>query len=305
MNKRAFVSGIFRHEPKRTGIDLQNAIAGHSGDRTEVYKIVGRKELLLSYFYPPDWNPERKYPAFFMIHGGSWSNHGILDDQQQWAGDHLGFLARYFAQRGIVCVSIDYRLMQDLGQQEHYHLIDLYEDCADAVSHVLNHTEENHIDKETMFVLGESAGGYLAGALATFCYYKTFSFRGAFLVNPILDFTEDLKWAEWVPEHSAHPVIAGMTLDERKHFLSPLCQIRSNTCPVVLLHGDSDTLVTQEQSQRFYSTMIGIGRSAQLHILKHTPHAFLLAEYKVECRPACEIAIEVIEQDLAALIKRS
>ena len=86
------------------------------------------------------------HPTIFFIHGGGWSSRMIFNDQEEWAGDHLGYLARYYADKGYIGVSIDYRLLQDMGQKERFQLIDLYDDCRDALDYVLERAGVYGID---------------------------------------------------------------------------------------------------------------------------------------------------------------
>ncbi|MEG1662270.1 MAG: alpha/beta hydrolase, partial [Clostridiales bacterium] len=148
-------------------LDLSNAIARHSGDQTRVYKQLGDQKLLISLYNPPCFSKNQKYPLLMLIHGGGWSSRRVFDDQTDWAGDYLGFLGRYFADRGYICASVDYRLLKGDGGQPGYELMDLYDDCADATAYLKENAEKLCIDVERTAVLGESVGGHLAAALVT------------------------------------------------------------------------------------------------------------------------------------------
>lgn len=132
----------FFHKLKNNDIDLTNAIAGHSADQSIIYKKVNGEPVYLGYYFPPKYDRTRKYPTFIFIHGGGWASHKIFDDQPHWQGDYLGYLARYYADRGFLCVSMDYRLIKENGQTAGYELIDSYEDCCDAMDYIQRHAEE-------------------------------------------------------------------------------------------------------------------------------------------------------------------
>ncbi len=53
-----------------------------------------------------------------MEDGGGWTSRTVFEDQRAWAGDHLGYLARYYADKGYISVSIDYRLMRENGEAD-------------------------------------------------------------------------------------------------------------------------------------------------------------------------------------------
>lgn len=256
---------IFYETPKHTGMDLSQSIQGHTADEVLTYKTVSGQLLLLACFYPPDYQPERSYPAIAMIHGGGWSSQKIFDDQSGWAGDHLGFLARLFAMRGFLAFSIDYRLLPNAS------LTDMIEDCRDAVAYI-----KQRFALETLDLLGESAGGYLAAAVDAFLGKP--QFRHLILANPITDLTLD-RWGEFAPEGAD------------KAALSLVLHVSAQCSPTLLLHGEADTTVSPEHSLRYHDAMQKAGVPCDLLLLENTTHAFLLAEYYKDIA-ACETALE-------------
>ena len=258
---------IFHETPKHTELDLSQSIHGHTADEVLTYKTVSGQPLLLACFYPLDYRPERRYPAIAMIHGGGWSSRKIFDDQSGWAGDYLGYLARLFAMRGFLALSIDYRLLQDAS------LADMIEDCRDAVAYI-----KHRFAPETLDLLGESAGGYLAAAVDAFSEKP--QFRRVILANPITDLTLD-RWGEFAPEGAD------------KAALSPALHVGAQCSPTLLLHGEADTTVSPGHSLRYHAAMQQAGIPCDLLLLKNTTHAFLLAEYYKDTA-ACETAIRWI-----------
>ena len=282
------------HELEEIDIDLTDAIAGHSADQCIIYKEVDEEPIYLGYYFPKDYERTKKYPTFVFIHGGGWSGHKIFEEQPHWQGDYLGYLARYYAEKGFVCVSVDYRLTIADRQKEHYQIIDCYEDCCDAMDYVLSHADEYGIDVNDMYLLGESAGGHLAGAVATFHYDRRYAFRKVFLINAITDVLHT-TWNVAVPQNSRHKALKQLTLEERGAFLSPLYQVDDKIGDVVLIHGESDCCVLPEHSRKFYERMLTLGKNCDLHWIEGTNHAFLLAEYTTEIQ-ACKIGIEIINE---------
>lgn len=293
---------VHYHKLNEEKADFQAAVARHSADKTVIYKEVEEQPVRLGWFFPKQFELKKAstgklptYPLFVMVHGGGWSGHKIFEDQSCWQGDYLGYLARYFADRGFVCVSVDYRLIREDGQAPGYGILECYEDCCDAMDFIFSKAEECGLDKERCYLLGESAGGHLAGALATFHYDRTYSFKKAFLVNPITHFED--YWGRFVPTVSKHPHLAPLTLPERKKFLAPLSQITGNTCDVVLIHGEEDTVVSPEHAKAFYDKRKEFPGECKLHLIEKTGHAFLLAEYTKQLE-ACGIGIRIIEENL-------
>lgn len=282
------------HVLKDVDIDLSDAVLRHSADESIVYKVVDGEPIYLGYFFPKDYDHTLRYPTFVFIHGGGWEGHQVFADQKHWQGDHLGFLARYYAERGFVCVSVDYRLIKECGQREGYGLIESYEDCCDAMDYVISHANEYGVDVNRMYLLGESAGGHLAGAVATFHYDRRYSFRKVFLMNPITDLSDEV-WGRRVPAKSNHEVLRSLSVEERARFLSPLSQVDGDMSDVVLMHGASDRIVSPSHSERFYHRMCELENSCDLHMIEETGHAFLLAEYMSDLT-ACKMGIEIINE---------
>ncbi|MBO5069857.1 MAG: alpha/beta hydrolase [Roseburia sp.] len=289
---------IYKYPLENQKLDLSEYTAAHAGDKTVQYKTVDGMPICLSYYYPNDYNSSNKYPVFLFIHGGGWASHKIFDGEQGWQGDYLGYLARYYAKKGFVSVSIDYRLSSPDGQAEKYQIIDCYDDCADAVDYILDRASDCGIDTENVFVLGESAGGHLAGLVTTKYNRPGFQLKGSFLVNAITDLEGDIQWKERVPKKSAHSKLAKMPESEYAKYLSPLYNVSENTCPVVLIHGEQDSVVALAHSEGFYQRMEELKRECELHVIESTNHAFLLAEY-TDNLAACKTGIRIIDQWLS------
>lgn len=284
------------HKLEEVDIDFTNAVLRHSADESIIYKEVNGEPVYLGYYFPKNYDKTEKYPIFVFIHGGGWASHRIFDDQTQWSGDYLGYLARYYADRGFLCVSIDYRLAIENGQLPGYEIIDSYEDCCDAMDYIISHAEEYGADTENMYLLGESAGGHLAGAVATFHYDRRYVFQNVFFINAITELF-DKTWFTRVPKESRHKEMATLNMKEKARFLSPLYQVDDAIGSVVLIHGEADSCVLPEHSKKFYQRMCELSKPCDLHIIEKTNHAFLLAEY-TDNLTACKIGIDILNQYL-------
>ena len=290
---------IIYHKLEEVPMDLTEVISGHSADQVVDYKTVNEEAIRMGFYLPADFGqyatePDKKHPIIILIHGGGWAGHQIFPEQAHWQGDYLGYLARYYAEKGILGVSIDYRRIKENGQLPEYGVLECYEDCCDAIDYIIAHAEEYHVDINRMYLLGESAGGHLAGALSTFHYDRRYQFNKVFLLNPVTDMNARL---EKVPAHKENILLADMDLKQRATFLSPLFQADADTNDTVLVHGACDTVVDQEQSFRFYERLKELKRTCELHIIEETGHAFMLPEYYKDTR-ACRIGIRIIDQIL-------
>jgi gluconolactonase len=115
----------------------------------EVYAQDGDRKLLTDIFVPSGKGP---HPAVVVIHGGGWLN-----------GDKTKFraLAQTLAVRGYVTSAIQYRLGHEAkfpkGAQ----------DCFASIRFLRDHAAQYSLDPERIGVVGGSAGGHLAGLMAT------------------------------------------------------------------------------------------------------------------------------------------
>ncbi len=114
------------------------------------YATYGERELQLDLFEPKD--QEGPLPAILWIHGGGWKNG---------TGKGGAKMARYFAERNYVAVSISYRLSGEAPFPAHI------QDCKAAVRWLRANAKQYGIDPERIGATGHSAGGHLAALLAT------------------------------------------------------------------------------------------------------------------------------------------
>lgn len=117
-------------------------------------------DLDLDLYQPIDADNRKLHPLLVLIHGGAF-----------YAGDKsdTGFpeMAEYFAQRGYVVASINYRLgfwpWCNSVDRAGFHAV---QDANAAVRFLLNNKEEYRIDTANIFVAGSSAGAVTALNLA-------------------------------------------------------------------------------------------------------------------------------------------
>ena len=71
------------------------------GER-HTYKAIGERELSVYITKPADWKPGDSRPSIVFFHGGGW----VKGKPGQFT-EH----SKYLASRGLVCVQVEYRLM--------------------------------------------------------------------------------------------------------------------------------------------------------------------------------------------------
>ena len=216
------------------------------------------EQLRLYFVCPKAWQRSDSRPAIVFVHGGGWSN-GTAD---QWFPQ-----CRYFALRGMVAVSVQYRLRSKRADVN-----GCLADCKSAIRYLRGHAKELGVDPQRIAVLGESAGGHLVAALGTidgFDHPEDDLFISALpdaliLLNPITDLTT--KWSR--------------SFGDKAMALSPLHHVSRKTPPTLLLHGDRDNGVDiSKHSRAFRDKMKTLGRPSKLVVLEGAGHAFGVFQY--------------------------
>ena len=244
--------------------------------RFRIYKRIAlpnrlHQQLRLYLVYPEQAKPTDRRPAVVFIHGGGWGG----GDADQWFPQ-----CRYFALRGLVGVSVDYRLKSDTTT-----IAQCVIDCKSAVRYLRRHAAELGLDPDKIAVVGESAGGHLAAAVGTVEAYNeqgedlTLSAVPSALVllNPITDLT-----TPW-----------GKSLGDKAESLSPLHHISQHTPPTLLIHGDADRVVDIRHARAFHEKMLALGNRSRLVVFAGAGHAFAVFKYG----PDASTARAIIEID--------
>ena len=221
--------------------------------------------------FPPADLPGEARPAIVLIHGGGWVSGGA---------DVFFPHARYFASRGMVALSIDYRLIKPEGPG----MQECVDDCRAALAYIRSHAAELGVDPAKIAVMGDSAGGHLAAVLGTIPGGGQLP-AAMILCNPIVDLT-DPAWISSViggpalekkaPPEARIPTPAQTELAKA---LSPQFHVRPNLPPTLLMHGTEDHVVNPDQIRRFAEAMTTAGNRCDLDMLDGARHAFILPKY--------------------------
>jgi acetyl esterase/lipase len=218
------------------------------------------------------------YPTILMIHGG-----GFLDGSLQT----LSPLARAFQREGYAVVNITYRLVPD----------GIYpapiEDAFCALAWVGANAREYDLDLARLFVLGESAGGYLATRLATEddpadylfgCPNTTLGdvrLRGAVVYFPIIDFNADdfqpIGGALGNALFDGPDALRQPVTDERREQLddiNALNDIDGSEPPFLVIHGTQDSLVPPSQSSLLVDALKAADVPADILFIRDADHGF-------------------------------
>lgn len=256
-----------------------------------VYRGIDGRDLRIFIFTPASSDAPR--PAVVWFHGGAWRG-----------GSPEVFFphARYFAERGLVSISVEYRLItpEALGVA----------DCVDDARAALRFIRENAvslgIDPARIAAGGDSAGGHLAACLATVPGGDAASRPAALLLyNPVLDLTVG-DWIRFVLggarlnlKGAAQPAATPEEL-ARAAALSPVLHVAANLPPTLLVQGADDKVTPPLFAERFAAAARETGARCDLQLLPATGHAFVVPRYKFP-EPVVAEAIRSADRFLASL----
>jgi acetyl esterase/lipase len=231
------------------------------------------------------------FPTILAIHGGGFT-----------AMDKLLYreIAGHFTGLGYAFLSANYRLAPAFSYPAQVE--DVF--CALAWAHANSTTYG--IDDERIFVLGDSAGGYLAAMLGTIDTPSDYRgncphalpasdwIEGVVVFYGFYDFTsidgypkldrEQALQPYWGAEYDEIPV---GTLAE----MSPMSWVDGTEPPFLLIHGMSDDTVPSQMSEEFAAALEKAGVDVELLLLE-ADHAFILQPLS---SPANSRSLEAIE----------
>lgn len=225
--------------------------------------------------YKPDVAAQGKVlPVILYIHGG-----GFVLGKPEMADDYLAELAE---ELGALIVAVDYRLAP-----EHPFPIPL-EDCYTALGWLFQNPHNLNIDTRKLVVMGHSAGGGLAAALAVLARDRgTYPFAAQVLIYPMLDYrtgTADSPHKNsttgtigWKPEPNLfcwNCLRGNHVLDDEKiGWFSPAMQTDlSGLPPTYISVGALDLFL--EEDVAFALRLSRSGIAVELHIYPGAPHMF-------------------------------
>lgn len=220
-------------------------------ERDLVFRRVDGEAVTADMFRPDD---EAIYPLVIVIHGGAWS----AGDKWQ-VGDH----ARELAQAGFVAVAINYRLAPA------HPLPEQIDDCRAALVWAVSQAEKWKADPSRVCLWGYSAGGHLAGLLATDPQPGEPAIRVVVAGGAPCDF----EFLSLDSPGLAH-VLGGTRAQIPNVYLqaSPIEHATPETPPFFFFHGATDALVPPACSRRMYERLRELHVESDYHLVPKRGH---------------------------------
>lgn len=217
-----------------------------------VYKKPAEGELTLHGFFPPDWKATDKRPVVVFFFGGGWKNGAYTQFVPQ---------AEYFASRGIVAFSADYRI-----ESRHKTTPDkCVEDAKSAIRWVRANAGKLGVAPDKIIASGGSAGGHIAACTALVEGFDAATDpkgvscvpAALLLFNPALNLTRPIKDAQG---------------DDIAARISPTRFLTPKAPPTWLVYGDADAAL--EQGKEYAKAAKERGVSVELLLAPSQPHGF-------------------------------
>lgn len=248
---------------RRPGVRLHSHIS---------YSDAGKRNLLD--IYHPREPREGGFPVLLQVHGGAW----MIGEKEQQALP----LMYHMAERGWLCVAINYRLSPRAAFPAH--IIDVKK----AIAWIRENIARYGGNPDFIAITGGSAGGHLSSLAALTPNRQEWqpgfeqadtTLQAAVPFYGVYDFTDrhDIR-----PEMSMEKLVADRvmqcTLEENPGLWdagSPLSHVSADAPPMFVIHGTHDSLVWVEEARAFVSAQQAVAsRPVAYAELPGAQHAF-------------------------------
>ncbi|WP_372798663.1 alpha/beta hydrolase fold domain-containing protein [Pontiella sp.] len=246
------------------------------------YKQVGKRPLKLDIYLPPSGKPE-KAPLLYYVHGGGWA----AGSKDKGGLPLMRPVFEQVAEKGWVCVSIDYRLCR---KNSGVLMRDCVVDAMDGLRFLKRHAQQYGIDPDRIVVWGDSAGGQLAQML-TLADPKLFPGDEALAGFDVVpkagiswygptDFTDlnlfKTDLSDKNPDRFGFRITGrdgGFEMfPEEYKAMSPYYWIKKESPPLLLLQGDTDSTIPFAHAPHLKNKADQIGADVEMVIVKNAGH---------------------------------
>lgn len=195
------------------------------------------------------------HPVALNIHGGYWRNKYSLD--------HAGHLCAALTSKGIATANVEYRRVGDEGGGWPGTL----EDIRNAYRYIRQVAQEQSFDVDRCVVMGHSAGGQLALALAS----RELSMRGVVSLAGVVDLQKAFELH--LSNDAVVEFLGGKPSEVPEHYheADPM-QLDIPKITQWLVHGKDDDTVPPDFSRRYVEMKQKSGEDAHLLAIEKAGH---------------------------------
>lgn len=239
------------------------------GARAETYRSTETIDLQAWIFEPAGHSDEDARPAIVFFFGGGWTGGTPGQFRPQ---------AEYLAERGMVAITVDYRVRSRQGTMANVAV----SDAKAAVRWVRTNADRLGIDPDRIAAGGGSSGGQLAAATVMLPEHDDSASAGAAssAANALVLFNPSLILAP-VPGHPDLSADKFEKLSARlgsdPESMSPYHHIRPGLPPTIIFHGEQDKPVPYFTVELFTEAMTEAGNRCELVGYPGQGHGFFNA----------------------------
>lgn len=215
-------------------------------------------------FFPPDFDPTKRYPVILDVHGGP---HGYY-------GHHLNATQQCLATHGFLVVAANPRGSSSYGRQFAAAVVndnggEDYRDLMAVLDAVL---ERPYADSERSGIWGYSYGGYMTA----WTLGQTDRFKAAICGAPRFDNESAYGSCDDGPNLSGYQM-GGTPWEQRERFVerSPSTRAHLIRTPTLIIHGEADERCPLNQGEQFFNTLMEIGCETEFVRYPGCSHLFI------------------------------
>ncbi|MCG1035779.1 alpha/beta hydrolase fold domain-containing protein [Polaribacter sargassicola] len=227
-------------------------------DKKILFKVIDGDSLYLHVFQPKIAKKPTAAIVFFF--GGGWVGGNPKQFYQQ---------SEYFASRGILAISAEYRVNNVHGTTP----FECVEDGKSAIRWVREHAKELNINPNKIIAGGGSAGGHVALSTSIINGFENTKENLAIssvpnavvAYNPVSDTTKK--------GYGSEKVVG------RETEISPVHQLKKGLPPMLIFHGTKDKTVPFENAKRFNRIANELENDCKLVAIENVGHGFFNGDF--------------------------
>ncbi|MFX0539146.1 alpha/beta hydrolase fold domain-containing protein [Ornithinimicrobium sp. Y1847] len=218
-------------------------------------------------------------PVVLWVHGGGWVSGDRRHVPLQW-GQHRMFQEMIDA--GLAVATADHRLLGEAPVEAAVH------DLVAAIRYLRCYGEALRIDPDRVGLLGDSAGAHLAAMAGLVGSHPEPdpTLLGDLGVGGGRADVRAIVWWYGASDLTRTPALmemmwpgeSGQRRLNLARRLSPVTHLRSDSPPLLLMHGDRDSVAPVQEAQVFHAAAQAAGALSELVIVPGAEHVFLGAE---------------------------
>ncbi len=240
-------------------LSQREVVRWKSTDGTEIEGILAK---------PRDFDPSKKYPLLFKIHGGP---TGVDTQQKLTSSDRRYYPVERFVASGALVLSVNYRGSAGYGAK--FRALNVRNlgvgDAWDVESGLDHFVKLGFVDEKRVGTMGWSQGGYISAFLTT---HSSQRFRAASVGAGISD------WMTYYVNTDIHPFtrqyLKADPWDDPEIYriTSPMTYIKNARTPTLIQHGEKDKRVPIPNAFELYQGLKDQNVPVRLAIYKGFGH---------------------------------